>query len=52
MATAETSLWSTRRQHVLTVGSHVACFLEGRIALQGRPSELTNDQITAAYFGV
>ena len=24
-------------QHVLTVASHVACFLEGRIALQGRP---------------
>jgi branched-chain amino acid transport system ATP-binding protein len=39
-------------QHVLTVASHVACFLEGRIALQGKPSELTNDQITAAYFGV
>jgi branched-chain amino acid transport system ATP-binding protein len=39
-------------QHVLTVASHVACFLEGRIALQGRPNELTNDQITAAYFGV
>jgi branched-chain amino acid transport system ATP-binding protein len=39
-------------QHVLTVASHVACFLEGRIALQGRPAELTNEQITAAYFGV
>jgi branched-chain amino acid transport system ATP-binding protein len=39
-------------QHVLTVASHVACFLEGRIALQGMPSELTNEQITAAYFGV
>jgi branched-chain amino acid transport system ATP-binding protein len=39
-------------QHVLTVASHVACFLEGRIVLQGRPSELTNEQITAAYFGV
>ena len=39
-------------QHVLTVASHVACFLEGRIALQGVPSELNNDQITAAYFGV
>ncbi len=39
-------------QHVLTVASHVACFLEGRIALQGRPDELTNEQITAAYFGV
>jgi branched-chain amino acid transport system ATP-binding protein len=39
-------------QHVLTVAGHVACFLEGRIALQGRPSDLTNEQITAAYFGV
>ena len=39
-------------QHVLTVANHVACFLEGRIALQGVPSELTDDQITAAYFGV
>ena len=39
-------------QHVLTVATHVACFLEGRIALQGVPSELTGDQITAAYFGV
>jgi branched-chain amino acid transport system ATP-binding protein len=39
-------------QHVLTVASHVACFLEGRIALQGVPSDLTSEQITAAYFGV
>jgi branched-chain amino acid transport system ATP-binding protein len=39
-------------QHVLTVANHVACFLEGRIPLQGVPSELTNEQITAAYFGV
>jgi branched-chain amino acid transport system ATP-binding protein len=39
-------------QHVLTVATHVACFLEGKIALQGLPSELTNEQITAAYFGV
>lgn len=39
-------------QHVLTVANHVACFLEGRIALEGEPKDLTNDQITAAYFGV
>ena len=39
-------------QHVLTVATHVACFLEGRIALQGVPGELSNEQITAAYFGV
>jgi branched-chain amino acid transport system ATP-binding protein len=39
-------------QHVLTVASHVACFLEGRISLQGVPKDLTSEQITAAYFGV
>ena len=39
-------------QHVLTVADHVACFLEGRIALQGEPHALTDEQITAAYFGV
>lgn len=39
-------------QHVLTVATRVACFLEGRIALEGAPSELTTEQITAAYFGV
>lgn len=39
-------------QHVLTVANHVACFLEGRIALEGEPKDLTTDQITAAYFGV
>jgi branched-chain amino acid transport system ATP-binding protein len=39
-------------QHVLTVANHVACFLEGRIALEGEPKDLTDDQITAAYFGV
>jgi len=39
-------------QHVLAVANHVACFLEGRIALEGEPKDLTNDQITAAYFGV
>ena len=39
-------------QHVLTVASHVACFLEGRSPCRVVPSELTNEQITAAYFGV
>jgi branched-chain amino acid transport system ATP-binding protein len=39
-------------QHVLTVATHVACFLEGRIALQGVPGDLSSEQITAAYFGV
>jgi len=39
-------------QHVLTVADRVACFLEGRIALEGRPSDLSSEQITAAYFGM
>jgi branched-chain amino acid transport system ATP-binding protein len=39
-------------QHVLTVADHVACFLEGRISLEGRPSDLSSEAITAAYFGV
>jgi branched-chain amino acid transport system ATP-binding protein len=39
-------------QHVLTVADHVACFLEGRISLQGAPGDLQSEQITAAYFGM
>ncbi len=39
-------------QHVLTVAGHVACFLEGRISLEGKPDELKPDDITAAYFGM
>jgi branched-chain amino acid transport system ATP-binding protein len=38
--------------HVLTVADRVACFLEGRISLEGKPSELKSDEITAAYFGM
>jgi branched-chain amino acid transport system ATP-binding protein len=39
-------------QHVLTVADYVACFLEGRISLEGKPSDLSSEQITAAYFGM
>ena len=39
-------------QHVLTVADRVACFLEGRISLEGKPDELKADEITAAYFGM
>ena len=39
-------------QHVLTVADYVACFLEGRISLEGKPSDLSSQAITAAYFGV
>ncbi len=37
---------------MLTVADHVACFLEGRISLEGKPGELKSDDITAAYFGM
>ena len=39
-------------QHVLTVAEPRSMLPRGRIALAGRPRELTNEQITAAYFGV
>lgn len=39
-------------EHVLTVADHVACFLEGHISLEGKPSDLSSEQITAAYFGM
>ncbi|GAB4250987.1 MAG: ABC transporter ATP-binding protein [Thermoleophilia bacterium] len=36
----------------LSVADRVYCFLEGKVALSGRPRELTREQIAAAYFGV
>jgi branched-chain amino acid transport system ATP-binding protein len=36
----------------LRVADRVYCFQEGRISLEGRPAELTRDQISRAYFGV
>jgi branched-chain amino acid transport system ATP-binding protein len=36
----------------LATASRVYCLLEGRITLAGRPSDLSRDQITTAYFGV
>jgi branched-chain amino acid transport system ATP-binding protein len=39
-------------QHVLTVADRVACFLEGRVSLEGAPGELSADAITQAYFGM
>jgi branched-chain amino acid transport system ATP-binding protein len=36
----------------LRIAHHAYCFLEGRVSLEGRPAELTRDQIRAAYFGV
>jgi branched-chain amino acid transport system ATP-binding protein len=39
-------------QHVLTVADHVACFLEGRVSLEGPPDAFDQDAIKAAYFGM
>jgi branched-chain amino acid transport system ATP-binding protein len=36
----------------LQVADRVYCLLEGRVSLQGKPSELTHEQISQAYFGV
>ena len=36
----------------LSVSSRVFCLQEGRVSLQGKTSEVTRDEITAAYFGV
>lgn len=36
----------------MAVSHTLNCFQEGRISLQGRPDELTREQISAAYFGV
>jgi len=35
----------------MKVADRVYCFQEGRLSLEGRPSELTRDQIHRAYFG-
>lgn len=36
----------------LKVADRVICLQEGRISLEGRPAELTREQISRAYFGV
>jgi branched-chain amino acid transport system ATP-binding protein len=36
----------------LRVASHVHCLLEGRTTLEGRPADVTADQVEAAYFGL
>lgn len=36
----------------LSVSSRVYCLQEGRVALEGATSDVTHEQITAAYFGV
>ena len=36
----------------LRVASHIQCLLEGRTTLEGRPADLTAEQVEAAYFGL
>jgi branched-chain amino acid transport system ATP-binding protein len=36
----------------LTMSDRFYCFQEGRVSLEGRPSEVSREQIKSAYFGV
>jgi branched-chain amino acid transport system ATP-binding protein len=36
----------------LRAASHIHCLLEGRTTLEGRPADVTADQVEAAYFGL
>lgn len=36
----------------MRVADRVQCLLEGRTVLEGKPSDLTRDQIATAYFGI
>jgi branched-chain amino acid transport system ATP-binding protein len=36
----------------LRVATRIQCLLEGRTTLEGRPSDVTADQVEAAYFGL
>jgi branched-chain amino acid transport system ATP-binding protein len=39
-------------EQALAAAARVCCLLEGRIALTGRPAELSRDAIVSAYFGI
>jgi branched-chain amino acid transport system ATP-binding protein len=39
-------------QQAMAVADRVYCLREGRVALEGRPTDLSREQITAAYFGL
>ena len=39
-------------EQALAASKRVCCLLEGRIALTGRPAELSRDAIVSAYFGI
>ena len=39
-------------RQAMTVADRVYCLQEGRVSLEGRPQDLTQEQISQAYFGV
>jgi branched-chain amino acid transport system ATP-binding protein len=39
-------------RQAMSVANRVYCLREGRVALEGKPSNLSREQITKAYFGV
>ena len=39
-------------KQAMAVADRVYCLREGRVALEGRPAELSREHITAAYFGM
>ena len=38
-------------RRAMAVANHVLVMLEGRVVLEGKPGDLTEQQVTAAYFG-
>ena len=36
----------------LSVADRVYCFQEGRVSLQGRPDDLSREDVATAYFGI
>jgi branched-chain amino acid transport system ATP-binding protein len=39
-------------RQAMTVSDRVYCMREGRVVLEGRPSELGREELTKAYFGI
>lgn len=38
--------------HAMQVADRLYCFQEGRVALEGKPQQLSREQISLAYFGI
>ena len=39
-------------RQAMSIADHIYCFQTGRVTLEGKPSDLTQEQISRAYFGV